>query len=81
MGKERRQRFPQSVNGIDRLFFPNRYMHPITNTNDINGTRYFNAKTGYDDGSDMYSPTDILGSYTGIPKDSMDRPIQDADDL
>ncbi len=81
MGKGRHNRFPQSVKGINSLFYPNRHMHPITNTNDINGTRYFNAKSGYDDGSDMYSPTDILGSYTGIPADGTDRPIQDADDL
>ena len=27
------------------------------------------------------SDTDVNGSYTGIPKDRNDRPIQDADDL
>lgn len=27
------------------------------------------------------SKTDPLGSYTGVPKDPMDTPTQDADDL
>lgn len=26
-------------------------------------------------------PSDVLGSYTGIPEDADDRPVQDADDL
>lgn len=26
-------------------------------------------------------PTDVLGSYTGVPWDEMDEPVQDADDL
>jgi len=25
--------------------------------------------------------TDVLGSYTGVPWDEMDEPVQDADDL
>lgn len=27
------------------------------------------------------SPTDPLGSYTGVPSDPSDQPVQDADDL
>lgn len=26
-------------------------------------------------------PSDVLGSYTGIPEDAFEQPIQDADDL
>jgi len=26
-------------------------------------------------------PTDVLGSYTGVPWDEWDNPVQDADDL
>lgn len=26
-------------------------------------------------------PTDVLGSYTGVPWDDWDEPVQDADDL
>ena len=26
-------------------------------------------------------PTDVLGSYTGVPEDRNDMPVQDADDL
>ena len=25
--------------------------------------------------------SDVLGSYTGLPQDSLERPVQDADDL
>ncbi len=28
-----------------------------------------------------FSPTDVNGSYTGIPKDKREKPVQDADDL
>jgi len=27
------------------------------------------------------NPTDVLGSYTGVPWDEMDEPVQDVDDL
>ena len=27
------------------------------------------------------SPTDPLGSYTGVPEDPYEKPVQDADDL
>jgi len=27
------------------------------------------------------NPTDVLGSYTGVPWDEWDEPVQDADDL
>ena len=27
------------------------------------------------------SHTDVLGSYTGVPWDDLDEPVQDADDL
>lgn len=27
------------------------------------------------------NPTDVLGSYTGVPWDETDEPVQDADDL
>ncbi len=30
---------------------------------------------------DNYSKTDPQGSYTGIPKDKYEKPVQDADDL
>ena len=28
-----------------------------------------------------HDPTDVLGSYTGVPWDESDEPVQDADDL
>ncbi len=32
-------------------------------------------------GSEMRSASDSLGSYTGVPDDGSERPVQDADDL
>ena len=32
-------------------------------------------------GNDMYGDTDTEGSYTGVPHDPREIPIQDADDL
>ena len=26
-------------------------------------------------------PSDVLGSYTGVPEDACEKPVQDADDL
>lgn len=26
-------------------------------------------------------PSDVLGSYTGVPEDAFEKPVQDADDL
>ncbi|MDR3050740.1 MAG: hypothetical protein LBU67_03350 [Oscillospiraceae bacterium] len=28
-----------------------------------------------------HAPSDTLGSYTGVPQDPQDAPVQDADDL
>ena len=28
-----------------------------------------------------HDPTDVLGSYTGVPWDESEEPVQDADDL
>ena len=28
-----------------------------------------------------YAAADVLGSYTGVPEDPMEQPMQDADDL
>lgn len=32
-------------------------------------------------GTGSYDFADPLGSYTGLPEDPMDKPVQDADDL
>ncbi len=31
--------------------------------------------------ADMRSGGDLLGSYTGVPEDGSEHPVQDADDL
>ncbi len=86
MGKRKNYRLPQGINGVDRFYFPHRHatqgIFPnITFNGDVNGTRYFDISEGFELGSEMYSPTDPFGSYTGVPMDETDRPIQDADDL
>ncbi len=79
MGKRKRYRFPQGINGIDRFFYPHLHPHPQTSPNDISGTRYFDL-TDDSYGSNMYSETDPFGQYTGMTFDGS-MPIQDADDL
>ena len=37
--------------------------------------------TGHVPAGNMYSPTDPNGSYTGMPYDTDEVPVQDADDL
>ncbi len=87
MGKQRNYRFPQGINGTDRFYYPHRHANQgnfpniIFNGNTANGSRYFDISEGFEYGSDMFSNTDVWGSYTGIPTDETDRPIQDADDL
>ena len=79
MGKRKRYRFPQGINGLERLLYPNLHPHPQASPADVNGTRYFDiASENY--GNDMYSRTDPFGQYTGVPADGL-MPIQDADDL
>ena len=76
MGKHRNNyRFPQGLNGVERLFHPFLHPHPQANPNDIKGSGYVENYA-----SNMYSSTDIFGSYTGITEDGS-MPIQDADDL
>ena len=79
MGKRQKYRFPQGINGLDRLFRPNLHPHPQSNYGDLGGSRYFDIDS--DDYRDsMYSDTDPFGQYTGLPADG-GMPIQDADDL
>lgn len=79
MGKRRKYRFPQGINGLENLLYPNLHPHPQASPMDFGGTRYFDIS---DDkyGSNMYSKTDPYGQYTGVTFDGS-MPIQDADDL
>lgn len=50
----------------------------------VPGAGQINRKGGVDYSclaGTMPSPTDTLGSYTGVPTDGSLRPVQDADDL
>ncbi len=44
------------------------------------GRKLKNKKRTLKNGADMHS-NDSLGSYTGVPENENERPIQDADDL
>jgi hypothetical protein len=79
MGKRRSYRFPQGINGLSRLLYPNLHSHPQASPADLNGTRYFDISSEEYDNR-MYSPTDPFGQYTGLPADG-GLPLQDADDL
>ncbi len=73
MGKRKNYRFPQGINTVDRYQFPHRRRSP-----DQSPTNYVVDLFGADE---MRSHTDILGSYTGVPMDGREQPIQDVDDL
>ena len=79
MGKRRNYRFPHGINGVDRFFYPRLHPHPLADPMDVKGAGYYDM-TSQHYGFDMYSGTDIQGSYTGIAEDGS-MPIQDADDL
>ena len=73
MGKRRQYRFPQGINGVDRYYYPRRQTFP-----DASPTNYVTELFG---NNETESNSDILGSYTGFPKDGTSIPVQDADDL
>lgn len=73
MGKQHNYRFPRSINQNERFFCPDRQKqnanYPTNYVTDVFGL------------NDMVSDKDVLGSYTGVPTDDLDMPVQDADDL
>ncbi len=76
MGKRKEYRFPKSIlesNGMKHLY---RQTPPNYDYNDNE-----DFESAHLNQADMPSPTDYWGSYTGVPMDGTDRPIQDADDL
>ncbi len=75
MGKRQNYRVPKSVlesNGMVHLY---RQTPPNYDYNDNEDFSSLENK------AEMPSPTDYWGSYTGVPMDGSERPIQDADDL
>lgn len=75
MGRKRKYRFSNGINGTDRFYYPYRYMPP-----ELNGTRYLDLCAEFSGSDLMLSDTDPDGSYTGVPTDDT-QPVQDADDL
>ncbi len=75
MGKRKRYRFPKGINDVDRYYYP----HPLAQ----NANYPTNLVTDLFGINNMVPEmnSDILGSYTGVPLDGRQKPIQDADDL
>ena len=75
MGKRRRYRFPKGINDVDRFYYPHpaapRDNFPTNLVTDLFGLNNMVPEMN----------SDVLGSYTGVPRDRSFRPIQDADDL
>ncbi|PKM61386.1 MAG: hypothetical protein CVU97_07230 [Firmicutes bacterium HGW-Firmicutes-21] len=77
MGKRRRRyKFTNGLNGVDRYYYPFRFTPP-----ELDGSRYLNINPDFIGQDIMYSDTDPNGSYTGVPRDDNEVPVQDADDL
>ena len=78
MGKSKQYRFPKSSLMADGMKHLYRQTPPnYSNSLEDDDREEYSACIK----SDMFSPTDYLGSYTGVPADDTDIPIQDADDL
>ncbi|HAN21957.1 MAG: hypothetical protein A2Y15_05730 [Clostridiales bacterium GWF2_36_10] len=77
MGKRRRRyNFMSGLNGVDRFYFPYRFTPP-----ELGGSRYLNISPESIGDDLLFSDTDPNGSYTGVPRDDNEVPVQDADDL
>ena len=76
MSSRKKQRFFQGINQTDRYIHPRRQSERNIFNSD-NPTNYVIDLFG----NDLTSDTDYFGSYTGVPKDERDSPLQDADDL
>lgn len=77
MGRKQKYRFPNGINGVDRFYHPRRSTPPAIFRNGLN---YTDISAEISRPCDMFSDTDTIGMYTGVPKDGGE-PIQDADDL
>ncbi len=75
--KKRRFIFSNGLHGGNRYYAPGRNDDP-----DINENEYMMKDDVYaSSASDGYSATDPQGSWTGVPRDDLEMPVQDADDL
>lgn len=77
MGRKRKYRFPNGINGVDRFYHPYRSTPPAIFKNGLN---YIDISAETSRPCDMFSDTDPNGMYTGVSRDGSE-PIQDADDL
>lgn len=77
MGRKRRSfNFTNGLNGVNRFYYPYRFTPP-----EMNGSRYMDISSEIPGKDILYSDTDPSGSYTGVPRDDNEVPVQDADDL
>lgn len=71
MKRKRRFVFTNSPQHSGCLRYPLRYSDPEADDNDV-----LSDTRGYG-----FTKTDPQGSWTGVPRDQFDEPVQDADDL
>lgn len=76
MGSRKKQKSFGSIHKQDRYYYPKSRSDTSIFANN-NPTNYVIDVFG----NDLTSDTDYFGSYTGVPKDERDYPLQDADDL
>ena len=77
MDKKKKKRvFPRDIRKNSRFFYP--YSHRPT---DISGSQFLDISPEMLGDDLLFSDTDPGGSYTGVPGEPDDVPVQDADDL
>ncbi len=76
MGTRKKYKFPQGINKRNRFYYPKSQSENSLFKSE-NPTNYVLDTFGID----VYSDTDVLGSWTGVPRDYGEMPTQDADDL
>lgn len=69
-------RLTNGLNGMNRFYYPYRSTPP-----ELNGSRYLDINSDIASQDLLLSDTDPNGSYTGVPRDDNEVPVQDADDL
>ncbi len=74
--KKRRFIFLNGLHGGNRYYSPGRSDEP-----DADDNEYMMKDDMYNSVGDGYSATDPQGSWTGVPRDDLEMPVQDADDL
>ena len=74
--KKKKTAFPKDIRKNSRVCYPYN-QRPI----DISGNQFLDISPEMLGEDLLFSDTDPNGSYTGVPRETDDVPVQDADDL